>query len=87
METKVPSVQAQMCRADILVVATWVYVISVQLIQIAENTGGDKENGGTEMLQTDNHYFLCVFFSDFCFLYTTEKNSSKRNHTIQSWYS
>ena len=57
-----PSVQAQMCRADILVVATWVYVISVQLIQITENTGGDKENGGMEMLQTDNHYFLCVFF-------------------------
>ena len=62
MEMKVPSVQAQMCRADILVVATWVYVISVQLIQITENTGGDKENGGMDMLQTDNHYFLCVFF-------------------------
>ena len=37
MEMKAPSVQAQMCRADILVVATWVYVVSVQLIQIAEN--------------------------------------------------
>ena len=77
MEMKVPSVQAQMCRADILVVATWVYVISVQLIQITENTGGDKEKGGTEMLQTDNHY-LCFFLKLLFLIHNREKFFQKK---------